>query len=419
MYFYIKNQYSVSCVLFLFLLALVYNFYQYSTQINKKLQRLFESIQYQDFAITFKNDNKLGDSFKDLNTELNAVIRSFNQVRQEREASLHFIQAIVQQVNVGLLSYGTDGKIEISNQAAANLLGLYRLHHIDNIKTTKLAVYELITSLNPNESKLLKLENTELSFTVNEILLKGKKLRLVAIHNIKSELQIRELEAWQNLTKVLRHEIMNSVTPIVSMAETMQDIVENDLKTSDNQEAIQDLKQALSTVKNRSKGIMNFVNAYREFTNIPEPQPNVISIETLFDNLKNLYKKSDPKGNHTEILFEIEKVFNLNIDQEQIEQVLINIIKNAIEAKSENKDVEIIVRASIQKQTKTIEIFDNGQGINDHQIEKIFVPFFTTKAEGSGVGLSLSRQIMQLHGGSLSYRPNLPKGSIFELSFNQ
>jgi two-component system, NtrC family, nitrogen regulation sensor histidine kinase NtrY len=416
-YFFTIKNYNVSVLFFVFMLFISFRIINSTTVLNKKMKRLFEAIQYQDFAITFKSDSGLGPSFKDLNQELNAVIKSFNQVRAEREATLHFVQAVVQQINVGIFSYGADGKIDIINQAATNMLSAYRLNNIATIKKLKPEIYEIINSLKSGESKLLKNNDQELSFSLTEILLRGRKLRLISIQNIKSELQLRELEAWQNLTKVLRHEIMNSVTPIVSLSETMEEIVGSDLQNlkGPQAEAVNDLKYALQTVKKRSKGIMNFVNAYREFTNIPKPNLQEVPIGLLIKNLQNIYKKHLDTEAKPRLVFEIIQTFNIFIDQEQIEQVLLNVIKNAFEAPYSDKSPLIIVRVSMQNGIKKIEIIDNGEGILESQKEKIFVPFFTSKESGSGVGLSLSRQIMQLHGGTLSYHKNNGGGSIFRI----
>ncbi len=403
-------------LIFLLLAFSAYNLYYYSTTLNKKLSRIFDSIQYQDFAITFRADNAKGESFEELNISLNAVIKSFNQVRAEREATLHFIQAIIQQINVGILSYNAEGKIEIINQAANKLLAIYKISHISSIKTHHPEIYELMTSMVSGESKLLRLHNNELSLSVKEIMLRDRKIRLVALHNIRSELQARELEAWQNLTKVLRHEIMNTVTPIVSLSETMRDIIEVDLaevKDKELQSGIDDLKRAISTVINRSKGIMNFVNAYREFTNIPLPALKEVCVSELFNDVSSLFESSDG----AQIQFEIKNDFSLLCDTDQIEQVLINILKNAREATSGVNLPFISVTAYLRDQYKTIEICDNGIGINSTESEKIFVPFFTTKPTGTGIGLSLSRQIMQMHGGTLEYLEDKNPGSIFLLIF--
>lgn len=411
-----KGKIGLVCLIFFIIVITIYNLYNYATTLNKKLSRIFDSIQYQDFAITFRADNSKGDSFEELNNSLNAVIKSFKQVRAEREATLHFVEAIIQQINVGILSYNSDGKIEIINQAANKLLSIYKISHISSIKTHHPEIYNLMISMVSGESKLLRLNSNEFSLSVKEIMLRDRKIRLVAFHNIRSELQARELEAWQNLTKVLRHEIMNTVTPIVSLSETMRDIIEVDfsgVKDKELRSGIDDLKTAISTVINRSKGIMDFVNAYREFTNIPSPSLEEVKVSELLIHVSALFKSSE----HATIDFEIKNDFSLLCDTYQIEQVLINILKNAKEATIDVIIPKISVSANMKDRHKTIEIIDNGPGINLLDVEKIFVPFYTTKATGTGIGLSLSRQIMQMHGGTLEYMDNKQLGSRFILVF--
>lgn len=416
-FLYNKGLILFAALVFLGIFIASYQLYNYVTSLNRKMKRLFESIQYQDFAITFKADNALGESFKDLNADLNAVISSFNQVRAEREASLHFINAIVQQINVGIFSYDADGKIEIHNQAATKLLKVYRLRYIADIEQQNPLAFQCILTLKSSESRLLSFPENDLSFTVTEIQMRGRKVRLVAIHNIRSELQVKELEAWQNLTKVLRHEIMNSVTPIVSLAETMSDIVNYDLEgTNANEESLDDLKEALKTIRKRGNGIMNFVNVYREFTTIPLPNKSMVEVTDIFSNLESIFsqKAGDLAIN---LSFEIKNKFILNIDSDQIEQVLINLIKNALEVEFETDAPKVNVRAYLNGGTHIIEIEDNGPGICKEEQEKIFIPFYTTKKSGSGIGLSLSRQIMALHDGRINYTENQPHGSVFTLQF--
>jgi len=416
-YLWSHDQNGIAVFILILNIILTFNLYRYTSTINKKLSRIFDSIQYQDFAITFRADNAKGESFEELNNSLNAVVKSFNQVRAEREATLHFIQAIIQQINVGILSYNTDGKIELVNQAANKLLSIYKLSHISSIKNQHPEIYHLMTNLPSGESKLLKVNNSELSLSVKEIILRDRKIRLIALHNIRTELQARELEAWQNLTKVLRHEIMNTVTPIVSLSETMKDIIEIDLQTvidPQQKSGVEDLKNAIHTVINRSKGIMNFVNAYREFTNIPVPNLSEVLVSSLFQNVQALYETRHSQS----IRFDIIQDFTILADPDQIEQVLINIIKNAIEATEKTQNSMITIKAFMDHQAKTIEVCDNGEGVTPEDSEKIFVPFFTSKPSGTGIGLSLSRQIMQMHGGTLEYLPNKPEGSKFVLIFN-
>lgn len=400
------------------ILVLSRGLYKYIVAINRKLTRLFDSIQYQDFAITFKADNGLGASFKDLNMGLNTVISSFNNIRAERESSLQFLQVVIQQIDVGMLSYNIDGKIEVANTAALKLLNVYRLNHINDIKLHNEGVYNCIVNLTKGTPVLQKIDNQELSFAVVEVSIRGRKIRLVSIHDIKTQLEHRESEAWQNLTKVLRHEIMNSVTPIVSMVETMQDIVEKDLHPNNDEEkeAVSDLTYALNTVQKRGLGIMKFVEAYREFTSIPKPQVQLIDVSELISNINQIHF-SQLKSKDVIFNIHIEQDFQLLIDIDLIEQVLINIIKNATESGRVGVQLCIDITTKLNQKDKLIEIKDNGIGIDLDNQSKIFIPFFTSKATGSGIGLSLSRQIMQLHGGNITFTPNDNHGSVFGLSF--
>lgn len=415
-HFWNANQLSIVFALLLMMIFVSFNLYSYTTTLNKKLSRIFDSIQYQDFAITFRADNGKGESFEQLNNSLNAVIKSFNQIRSEREASLHFIQAIIQQINVGILSYNNEGKIELINQSANKVLNIYNLLHISSIKNQHPEIYDTITALPSGESKLIKLNNDEISISVKEIVLRDRKIRLIALHNLRSELQTRELEAWQNLTKVLRHEILNSVTPIVSLAETMKNIIDFDLvdvEKDNHKEGIKDLNQAVKTVIHRSKGIMNFVNAYREFTAVPVPQLRETKVTDLFHDVQTLY---ETKGG-IDVDFEIKNDFIMICDSDLIQQVLINLIKNSIEAVECKSNPKITVVAFVKDQIKIIAVIDNGPGVLEDDADKIFVPFFTTKANGSGIGLSLSRQIMLMHNGSLEYRKGEQSGSVFLIKF--
>ena len=417
-YFFTQKYYAFSFSIFIVFLISGYTLFHYVTSLNRKMKRLFESIQYQDFAITFKADNKMGKSFKDLNSDLNAVISSFNQVRSEREATLHFINAIIQQINVGIVSYNTLGEVEISNQTANKLLRVYRLKNINDLKAEQPHIFEVLESLKPGESRLLTLEDNDLSFSITEIQMRGRRIRLLAIHNIRSELQIKELEAWQNLTKVLRHEIMNSVTPIVSLAETMRDIVNDEINptTATEIESVNDLKEALVTVQKRGLGIMKFVNAYREFTSIPLPSKTHIEVTDLLKRVEGIFAPKVAEGN-IKLSFDYDADFEIFIDQDQLEQVLINIIKNAFEANYTCDSPEISVRSKLKNGIKTIEILDNGTGIPVDIREKIFIPFFTSKKLGSGIGLSLSRQIMALNDAKINYQSISPQGTAFILEF--
>ncbi|MFT6204205.1 MAG: two-component system nitrogen regulation sensor histidine kinase NtrY [Spirosomataceae bacterium] len=411
----LQEQWPITIFILLVLSVQVSSIYVYLVSINRKLTSFLEAIRYEDFAISFRADNGLGASFRDLNNQFNEVVQSFRKVRAEREANLHFINAIVQQISVGILSYDTSGNIEIANQATNKLLNIYRLRKLDDIKQHAPVIYEKLTELKSGKGALVNLDGNELSLNATDIQLRGKMVRLVSIQNIRSELQLRELEAWQNLTKVLRHEIMNSITPIVSLIGTMKIIVDNEIEVHDDQskESVEDLQEALKTIEKRGNGVMDFVNAYRDFTTIPKPNKQYLTINELLESTIAL---TSPELEKVDVDFEIEIEgdFSVFADPSLMEQVLINLIKNASEARSkENSRVEL--RAYQTNERCIIEVEDNGMGIENEALSKVFIPFFTTKKAGSGIGLSLSRQIVQMHGGEITVKSEINKGTTFRI----
>ncbi|WP_337041699.1 sensor histidine kinase [Emticicia sp. 17c] len=418
-YFFLNNQWSAVSLFGLLSVGVLYWLFVYTTSINRKLARFFESVRYSDFTVKFRSDNKLGKSFEEVNQQFNGVLEAFRQARAEKEANLHYINTIVQHVNVGLLSYDSSGNIELINNAAFRILNIYRLRNINELlKTPHAELYEILKTI-PSGSKALYQTSNEKQISINAatVSLRGRVIKLISLQNIQSELQQKELEAWQNLTKVLRHEIMNSVTPIVSLASTMREIIEIDLSDKNEiQETVSDLKEALFTIENRSKGIMNFVNAYREFTSIPKPVFEETTSKAIISHVLNLIQPQ-LKEKQINLKTDFKEDFELMADTEQVAMVLINIIKNAIESIESRLNPEIKIKVYELDERKIIEVADNGSGIEPEALEKIFIPFYTTKKTGSGIGLSLSRQIMQMHGGNLKVSSKVGEGSRFMIIF--
>ncbi|MBA4852865.1 PAS domain-containing sensor histidine kinase [Emticicia sp. BO119] len=418
-YFFLQGQWS-AVGLFSILVALIFFWiFTYTTSINRKLARFFESVRYSDFTVKFRSDNKLGKSFEEVNQQFNGVLEAFRQARAEKEANLHYINTIVQHVNVGLLSYDSSGNIELINNAAFRILNIYRLRNINELsKTSHSGLFDILKSISSGSKALYQTSNEkQISINAATVSLRGRVIKLISLQNIQSELQQKELEAWQNLTKVLRHEIMNSVTPIVSLASTMREIIELDLAAKEEiHETVSDLKEALYTIENRSKGIMNFVNAYREFTSIPKPKFEETNSKDLIAQVLNLVQPQ-LKEKNVVLKTDFKEDFELLADTEQIEMVLINIIKNGVEAVENRLNPQIRIRTYEIDEQRIIEIADNGSGIEPEALEKIFIPFYTTKKKGSGIGLSLSRQIMQMHGGNLKVSSKVGEGSKFLIIF--
>lgn len=434
-YLYIQD--SNGLLLFPFFiteLVLIANLYRYVTSLNRKLTRFLESVRFSDFAVAFRADSNLGPTFHDLNDQFNEVLDAFRQARAEKEANLHYVNTIVQHVSVGLLTFDSVGQVELVNQTALRLLGIYRLRTLNDLNATHPDLAELLRSAATSPTPVSYQTGTdgELSVRCTAVRLRGRLVTVVSMQNIRTELQQRELDAWQNLTKVLRHEIMNSITPIVSLAGTMRDIVETDLvplaepSTEKNQgqsialpayvgESISDLRDALITIEQRGAGVMQFVDAYRHFTTIPQPIFADVSVEQLLRGVVQLAQANAPKAHIT------CKVSSPNLairaDTAQIEMVLINLIKNAVESLGKTQVPVIHLDAEAAGPRVIIRVTDNGPGIEPEALEQIFIPFYTTKKTGSGIGLSLSRQIMQLHNGQLTAESTPGAGSIFSLTF--
>lgn len=393
--------------------------YQYVTNVNRKLTYFLESVRYSDFTINFRSDNKMGRTFKELNQQFNEVLLAFRQARAEKEANLQYLNTIVQHIGTGLITFDANGQVNLINNAALRMLGIYRLHQLIELKEKHPRLYELLSDLDTGVRDLYRTPNDQpLALQAAAIQLRGMWVKIVVLQNIQTELQQQEIESWQNLTRVLRHEIMNSMTPIVSLVGTMRLIVNEDIERSTNdQEAVNDLKEALSTLEKRSKGMMQFVNAYRDFTTLPKPVFANLEVAELLQEVIQLLQTDLTQSGILWKLSAKPETLTVKADASQIQQVLINLIKNASEAFSNQTNRLITLTAYQVDGTVMIEVADNGDGIEPEALENIFIPFYTTKKTGSGIGLSLSRQILQQHNGQLNVESQVGKGTVFTLVF--
>ncbi len=302
-------------------------------------------------------------------------------------------------------------------------MGITSIKNIRELINLNPKLYHAINSAELGKSELYKGKN-EIYLTIQstELRIRGTDVKLVTLQNIQPELQKQELEAWQNLTRVLRHEIMNSITPISSLTSTLREILDHDMEKKNThyelkEEGAEDLREGLSTIENRSKGLIKFIDAYREYTSLPRPKIATVRLKDLIDHVAQLMRTELKK---TAINFHYEcssEYLTIQADLEMIEQVLINLLKNAIEALSETENPTLELLGRYDENSVKIEITDNGSGIIKEALEHIFVPFYTTKRTGSGIGLSLSRQIMQMHNGSITVESEPDVKTIFTLRF--
>lgn len=397
--------------------------FKFISQTNRKLTRFLESVRYSDFISGFTADNRLGKSFKELNIAFNEVLEAFRKARSEKEEHWQYLNSVVQQVRTGILSFDSEGNVQLINANAKKFIGVTNLKNIRDLININPKLYHAINSVELGKSELYKGGNDiYLTIQSTELRIRGTDVKLITLQNIQPELQKQELEAWQNLTRVLRHEIMNSITPISSLTSTLREILDHDMERKNThyelkEEGAEDLREGLSTIENRSRGLIKFIDAYREYTSLPKPKLTTVRLKDLIDHVAQLMR-TELKKTHIKFHYACTSEYlTIQADLEMIEQVLINLLKNAIEALAETENPTLSLIGSYDENAVKIEIIDNGPGIIKEALEHIFVPFYTTKRTGSGIGLSLSRQIMQMHNGSITVESDPDVKTVFTLRF--
>jgi two-component system, NtrC family, nitrogen regulation sensor histidine kinase NtrY len=398
---------------------------EYLDRSNNNIANFLDSIQFDDLSYSFKTKSDDPIVVR-LHKELNEALLKLRSARREKDSEFLFFRNIVMHVGIGLIVFKENGKIEIINSAARKLLKVNRPEMIRDLQTVSEQLVTVFERLKTGGRELLRLkigeELVQLSIYAIELTLRGENVKLVSLQNIQNELEEKEMEAWQNLVRVLTHEIMNSVTPISSLA----GIVEEEIKPYIDDEnghqlthdQISDIHLSLQTISKRSEGLIQFVKEFRSLTNVPKPKPVSIHVAELLEELSVLHRK-DLTQNNIQIKMSVyPEDLTISADKNQIEQVLINLLKNAIQAFEEQEEKTIELKAYLNEKSRTvISIADNGSGIDPEAMEKIFIPFFTTKKNGSGIGLSLSRQIMRQHQGTLTVKSTVGKGTEFMLRF--
>jgi nitrogen fixation/metabolism regulation signal transduction histidine kinase len=399
---------------------------KYIQKTNQYLTNFLESIRYSDFSRSFKIEG-LGSAYDELKEAFNDVITDFQKIRSQKEEHYHYLQNVIQHIGISLIAFQKDGTVEMINNSAKKLFQINRLHNIDELENYSKEMVEKLKNLKSGDRILLQVTNSDvmmqLAIYATEFKIRTRRIILVSIQNIQSELEEQEMEAWQKLIRVLTHEIMNSITPIASLSSTVNELLK-DIDTTDNQpqeiddETVIDIRDSLKTITKRSNGLIHFVESYRNLTRIPKPKFSIVPIQEIFDNVhKLMYKDIQQKGIQC-VMNITPSSLELTADEELIEQVLINLVKNAMHSLADKDSARIEMKAFLDKRGKiAVQVIDNGQGILPEVIDKIFVPFFTTKPDGSGIGLSLSKQIMRMHGGSLTAKSEPNAETCFTLRF--
>lgn len=413
--------YASMFVLGIVIIVQIYVIVNHVEKTNRHLRRFFEAIQHSDFSQSFTVKG-LGSSFDELSDSFSEVIRAFQKSRSEKEENYRYLQTVVKHVGIGLLAFSKSGEVELINTAARRLL---RINHIKNLLSLKSSHPELVSKLlrlRGGEKTLIKMsednEIIQLAVYTTEFKLGGKHIMLVSLQNIQGELEDKEMEAWQNIIRVLTHEIMNSITPISSLAATANDILSDYLTQNARNDTLDDVTSAVQTIRKRSEGLLHFVDNYRNLTRLPKPDFDIVRLSKCFEQVQSLMQKQlDTAGIKLKIEINPQSL-EVTADPEMLEQILINLLMNAIQALKNRPDPQIELSASLNARGRVIiKITDNGAGIPEDIQENIFIPFYTTKKEGSGIGLSLCRQIMRAHHGTISVASIPEKKTVFTLRF--
>lgn len=392
---------------------------------NERMRQLIEAIRTRDFSLQYSLDHLRGEE-RNLAEQINEVVNEFRETTLQQEAKYQYFGTMLDTINAFLIVADEQGKVHWMNRAAVDGLCGFSIHHLHDLQVLDGALPEMMMLLKPGLQKLVQLETktnevaagkkaldagnqhagkADFVLSVVNFFNKGFAYRLYTLQNVQSVIQKNETDAQQQLVRVLTHEIMNSLTPIISLADTLCEGVEQDTLEHD------DLLMALQAINRRSNGLLQFVENYRKLQRISKPQFEDVRIGDLVADLQHLYPDSIF---HYEIENEDQRLL---MDRSQIEQVLINLLKNAQEA-VENEEipyVRLTTHLSSNKRDFIISITDNGKGILPEVMERIFVPFFTTKTNGSGIGLSICKQIVTLHGGTITASSKLGDKTTFSV----
>ncbi len=406
----------------------IFAFIHYIDRTNRILNNFLESIRYSDFTRTFHVEGE-GSSFEKLKNSFNEVIKDFQEVRAEKEENFYYLQTVIQHIGIALIAFQKDGKVELINNATKKLFQVRNLSNVQALNSFSQEMVEKLFSIKHGENTLIKVQEKDnllqLVIYATEFRIHNRTITLVSIKNIQQELEEKEMESWQKLIRVLTHEIMNSITPISSLSSTVtliiKDLMEN-LRAqgvgTDEVDTLEEVETALKTIHKRTDGLLHFVNTYRNLTKIPNPNFSIFRVRQLFSNINHLFEEEIKSKNiRCDIRIEPESM-ELSADEHLIEQVIINLVKNAIHAVTGREDACIRLNAYMNSRGRIVmQVVDNGPGILPNVLDRVFIPFFTTKPQGSGIGLSLSRQILRLHGGTINAYSEPEKETKFTLTF--
>ena len=408
----------------LILLVLIAELFHSIARTNQIVESLLESIRYGDFNKTIR-DKAAGLGFEGLAESAQQIIKAIASARIEKETQYQYLQTILEHIHTAVLTLNERQEPEIINPLALNTLGLYNTRKASwsDIEKRAPAFAEAVDTMGQSGRQMIQLGQTpagkQLLILVNTVKIGGAPIKIITFQDIEPEIEQKEIESWQTISRIMAHEIMNSLTPLSSLTETGIMLLEHEGKPRDvaaiSQQTIDNLHTALKTISGRNRALSDFIGNYRQLSRLPLPDKKEIVVSEFLKEIKELYEHPcKEKGIQCSYSFGPGEL-RVMADEAQVKQVLINLVKNATEALADTP--EPTIRLSVKRilHQAAIEVHNNGDPIPPEVLEKIFVPFFSTKPEGSGIGLSLSRQIIHNHNGQISVESEKDMGTTFRI----
>jgi signal transduction histidine kinase len=422
-YLVVTGRYVYLFFLVPLLIYQVIEFIQFQRKAQKELNQFVQAVHYRDFSTHFDVKHAPAE-LQPMRKGFNEINTTFKVISKEKETQYQYLQKILELVDTGILSYEIDtGNVVWMNESLKKMLQLPYLKNIQSLTRRDMELHAAIDQLKPGEHKIAKVhlerEVFRILISATAFQIDGNKFKLVAFQNVNEALDETESGAWQRLLSVMTHEIMNSIAPISSLANTMKTRLQGRMANAgEGDNSLEDLEIGIDTIKRRSEGLLKFAETYRNLNKITTLKLQQVYIRELFGNIHQLMQPTfEQKNIELEIILRNPKLF-LQADPSLLEQVLINLVVNAIEAVKEREHAKIILSADQTSAGKIIlKIIDNGQGIPEEMMDKIFIPFFSTKKQGSGIGLSLCKQIIILHRGIINVQSAIGQGTVVSMQF--
>jgi len=418
-----EKQYIFDVILVPVILFQLIGFYRLHKKTQEEVQQFVESIHYRDFSRHYNVKQAPGD-LQSLRVSFNEINSTFKVISKEKEAQYQYLQKVLELVDTGILSFELEsGDVIWMNDSLKKILQVPYLKTIHSLEKRDHVLYAQIMGLTPGESMISTIhrEKNNLKVVLSASVFKTDEIqfKLIAFQNVNEALEETESKAWQKLLSVMTHEIMNSVAPISSLANTLQNRLKKFAhETPDPTGIAEDLELGIETIRKRSEGLLKFTETYRNLNKITKANQSKVFISELFDNIHRLMQPTLSQKNIEATIILKEPLLYAELDVDLIEQVLINLILNAIDALKNRIDPKIVLSAYTDTENKLIiKLADNGSGMPDDVLDKIFVPFFSTKKSGSGIGLSLCKQIMRVHKGNITVQSKENEGTAFYLQF--